>query len=314
MTHARHTPGVRGFSLVEILIAILVLAFGLLGLAAIFPVVVTQQRDASDRMLGPAAAEGIEAQLFGAADIINWDFVNNKLVDSFDQLPAGYDAGDWFFEDAPVKLLDDGEVRINSIDEDGKKIRQDVPAAARLFPPMFGGGQPQFVWDVAVRKPTKDAQLQVALFVRRVDTAIRVPEGKTLTNVLTGWGMASGEPTALPVAQSTDAAKRPSSNGLGDYSGIRQLRNIQPLRASGSSSRPYDRFRVSNLTSIERSVLARKGQKIVDSLGIVRTIVELDEDGNAMVEPAWSTDDRVQILYVPQEPVAVRVIRVEAGS
>lgn len=314
MTHARHIPGVRGFSLVEILIAILVLAFGLLGLAAIFPVVVTQQRDASDRMLGPAAAEGIEAQLFGAANIINWGYVDNKLADSFGQLPPGYRAGDWFFEDAPVRLFDDGKLRLDSIDDKDKKIRQDVPASARLFPPVFGGGQPQFVWDVAVRKPTKDAQLQVALFVRRVDTAISVPEGKTLTNVLTGWGMPSGEPTALPVAQSPDAARRPSSNGLGDYAGIRQLRNIQPLRASGSSTRPFDRFRVSNLTSIERAVLARKGQKIVDSLGIVRTIVELDEDGNAMVEPAWGTDDRVQILYVPQEPVAVRVIGVGGGS
>ena len=44
----------RAFSLIEGLIAVLVLGVGLLGLAAVFPVVITQQRDAVDVIQGMA--------------------------------------------------------------------------------------------------------------------------------------------------------------------------------------------------------------------------------------------------------------------
>jgi prepilin-type N-terminal cleavage/methylation domain-containing protein len=49
-----------GFSLVEVLIAIVVLALGLLGLAAVFPAVVTQQRQATDTVLGASIQNSVE--------------------------------------------------------------------------------------------------------------------------------------------------------------------------------------------------------------------------------------------------------------
>jgi prepilin-type N-terminal cleavage/methylation domain-containing protein len=53
----------HAFSLVEVLIAIVVLALGLLGLAAVFPAVLMQQRKATDTVLGASVQSAIEQTL-----------------------------------------------------------------------------------------------------------------------------------------------------------------------------------------------------------------------------------------------------------
>ncbi len=63
-THRRSAvPGSasRAFSLVEILIAILILGLGLLGLGAVFPAVIAQQRGAVEKTQGAAVAASAAA-------------------------------------------------------------------------------------------------------------------------------------------------------------------------------------------------------------------------------------------------------------
>src|SRR5688572_3958289 len=57
------TNAPRAFTLIEVLIAVLVLALGLLGLGAVFPVAVRAQRISSDDVLGTAAVNSARAYL-----------------------------------------------------------------------------------------------------------------------------------------------------------------------------------------------------------------------------------------------------------
>jgi prepilin-type N-terminal cleavage/methylation domain-containing protein len=61
----RAVHGPRAFSLIEILVSILILALGLLGLGALFPAVIREQRAAGDAVQGVIAANNIAAFIEG---------------------------------------------------------------------------------------------------------------------------------------------------------------------------------------------------------------------------------------------------------
>ena len=177
-----------GFSLVEVLIAVFVLALGLLGLGAVFPVVVREQRIASDTTLGLSAMNSIKSELTARTDLLRFNTVTGRyeggwvewIADTTQQNGLPYDGpwGDWPGWNPPPIDATTGTVTLGSGSD-----AVEILVGSRLFPaPHTEGVDPRFVWDFVGKRiprgdpndPTDDA-LMVALFLRRIDPGIRLP-------------------------------------------------------------------------------------------------------------------------------------------
>ncbi len=207
MTHARSNTlrARRGFTLVEILIAVLVLSLGLLGLAAVFPVVVREQRIAVDETRGVEAASAAESWL-RSHETLGFRAVlpprpGQGQNDGID-LPRGFDAwrrdlnwsrdGEWVLIDENNSFLastgeilgvDFGDILV-TVSDDGEEML--VRIGDRLWPRSnsYNAGRPRLVWDfVARRVPTRFSAsgqvqpsvldpVQVAIFVRPIDARL----------------------------------------------------------------------------------------------------------------------------------------------
>jgi len=96
-----NTRTFRGFSLIEVLVSVVVLSLGLLGLAAVFPAVIRQQRDVVESRTSDSARDSIR-EVFqrtssspGQTSLIDWSFLK---LDDFISLdgpitPCGQDLG-----------------------------------------------------------------------------------------------------------------------------------------------------------------------------------------------------------------------------
>ena len=342
----RHRPA---FTLVEVLMGILILALALLGIGAVIPVVVRTQKIATDATLSVSIANGAESLLARRADLNRLTPIGGGgrqgwgvwLLDpnwSPACAPVGTaapsDAYLWeTFLTGGAPELDPATGRIYLQFSGGTPVAIEV--ADRFGPPRNSAGiAPQFVWDFIARRVrtglNEPHQIQLAIFVRRIDPNIRVPNGLTIYEVLSGFragtlAVLSAPDRRLPVAVATAppaTAGLPSLNGLGDYAAPLVL----DLEDTCLDPQRRDRIRTirTSVTPAEFSVATQVGQKWVDNLGNIYTVRGVDPRDAAgewvLIDPpvpSWVRDITTgtagetavrQVAFVPHVPAAVSVV------
>lgn len=322
------------FTLIEVLIAVLILALGLLGIGAIFPAVIRAQREANDATLGTVALEAAKAYLSqntrlnrlsapgSSTTAAGW---GELLRDTAWSPPAGTDAFGW---EEPVEI---DPITGSWILNTTGVATVEIPAIERVWPPAsVPGSRPRFVWDIVARRlranepatgqPTA-GELQIAMFLRRIDPKIRVPAGMTLYGVMTPGALLTTD-GRLPVAVGADG--RPSLDGLGG-----------PVGGNGS---PADRLYAAPILLDVRFSPTRRnrlqlgggpldalaeqvGQRLVDNLGNVYTVLGVDAQDDQLLVidppvPSWvvQSDELFQVALTPQVPAAVSVFNLRVND
>jgi len=293
--------GHRGFTLIEVLIAVLVLAIGLLGIGAVFPVVVRQQRQAQDTIQGITSRQGAEAYLLARVNKNGNALLKDVAI--FVDNDTNAKPEEWH---VPVPDPKSGVLTING---------QPLPLSDRLTPPAFSEGvDPQFVWDFAARR-TGPNQLELAVFVRRIDTGITLSQPRqrayTLSHALAGTDVGASY-ARVPVGE--DNSGRPTLNGTPQYSSLRVL-DVEPLDQGVRL-----RF-AKNTPAGLLAALRQPGQKLIDNTGEVYTVAkadDIDRSGVVLEQPVppdvilriERDGFQLSVLATPQIPAAAAVLKV----
>lgn len=293
-TTAHRLESRQGFSLIEVLIAIVVLALGLLGLAAVFPVVVGQQRRAADLVQGISVDRSIEAYIVNhgmlSSPPVNGQVGSVSLLATatnrrgWHVLSADQDwspRGDWVLTTAsnaanggiaidPTTgnmVLGNGSVTGTGNGQGFIKL----PVTERLMPrPFSSDQQPQFVWDMVARRiipageaiPAGLTQSELAVYRARQPIQIAVFTRRLDTGIRVGPGQTlsdvlTGPSPALPLG--IDAGGVPTLNGTGNYSAISQFAYkafVNPTPPPGASPGDYITIDTANSDASVTNVLS----------------------------------------------------------
>jgi prepilin-type N-terminal cleavage/methylation domain-containing protein len=195
----------RAFTLIEVLMAMFILAIGLLSLAAVFPAGIEVQRRGADDIEAVRLADTVRGLLLGDPEL-NSDRLNegwsgllstsaNSALEARDWIVSPKLEGSFGADDEPIRYDTDGALTITYRFDpanpgyahptyDSELV---IPAAQRLWP---SASDPRMIWDLIVRRP-KDPGLgfaptavrmsspvQLLIVVRRVDPGFRVDSGK----------------------------------------------------------------------------------------------------------------------------------------
>ncbi|MAO19893.1 MAG: hypothetical protein CMJ35_13740 [Phycisphaerae bacterium] len=319
----------HGFSLIEVLIAVLVLAIGMLGLGAVFPAIIAEQRDSFE------VVEGENAAAAAAALLTNREMVDFRLIDSTFGKRTNADnelyISDWIVPQGgsdfygwstsvPGYYVDDGtrqsqefagsqsgtwSFNANRAAGDANTYPEatELPVRARLYPQPFSGKSPRFVWDVALRRELSGNRLQAAIFVRRIDARIRIPKDYTLDSVLTGGGGINQNLVRLPVALSPTGQPAADTGTNGEiYAAIQMLEVQVDDRRLDWLILPTDQPIGSGNADSSIDLATKVGQKLVDNTGVVRTVVGTPAVGQDAVAAEYTGNARIVQVDPPFLP------------
>ena len=290
----------RAFSLVEVLVAVFVLALGLLGLGAVFPAVLRQQRIATETTQGLSAQNAVAPILASNANFRSggrgWAALKQYVI--VNQATNG----DWVaIEPEQSNLLTLGGYIIPPAPGDPVTTDIYLPLAQRLYPlPLSTGGDPKFVWDIVARlsgdplSPNypADSPLLVAIFLRPIDAGIKnsfrqgtnEPTRYSLTSTLIGDPNNLGQP-ALKYRRnplSVDRSGAPTFDGRRSRGARYNTPIIVNITGPGTGSGPQNLMVIDEMVSVKTNMdvatllLAVPGQRFIDSRGYMYTVTKVN--------------------------------------
>ncbi|MBX3379130.1 MAG: prepilin-type N-terminal cleavage/methylation domain-containing protein [Phycisphaeraceae bacterium] len=304
----------RAFTLVEVLLGIIILAIGLLGLASVFPLVVKQQRQAQDVVVGVSSAEAAESFMRSrrgyfspsANDIVGLNAPSGKsgwgalswalyqtalqnkqekhgLVNWSDAFKAGatYKTAIYGSQAEAAAGNVKGAIYIGS--DQGTQYDTVIKPYDRLLPAPSASVNPLFIWDIAPMLATPiDPNNQIAVrtpLPLRITVFIRrIDPGIRVPAGLTlGEAIAQGK--VLPLGVDSDGM--PTLNGNGEYPHFFYPTVQTAYRRFGSTAGPFNVVQFQEAANSTALAAARQvGQQLVDVEGNVYTVVALpDETG-----------------------------------
>ena len=312
----------HAFTLIEVLIAILVLAIGMLGLGAIFPAVIIEQRNAFEVIEGANVASAAEA-FISNREMVDFSLISDGFNRPITGGPSTVGPGPRFSHEwvvpqdgmtnygwtSPVPNFVDFSTGLWSFNANDSSVNPtitiaknypetaQIPVFARLFPQPYSGKDPRFVWDLALRREASNDRLQAAIFVRRIDARIRVPKDYTLSDVLTRDDVPGGR--KLPVAINADTGQPAPDDGQPNkfHAAIQTLQvQVHPEHLD------WLIFKNGRNQNINTSVgfAAKPGQKLLDNTGVIRTVVGVPTiDQNDPIRSDATGQNRVVLVDPP---------------